>query len=88
MSVVVSGLRCTLAYVIFPWVLPAAGVAGGVGAGVGLAIGAVAITFNVLSIRRFWGADHRFKWPISAVNCGVIVLLCIMAVIDLTEILR
>ena len=84
-SVVVSGVRCFLAYVLFPWVLPAAGIASGVGSGLGLAIGAVAIVFNGLSIRRFQRADHRYKWPITLLNSGIIVLLAILMVIDLND---
>ena len=86
-SIVVSGVRCFLAYVLFPWVLPAAGIASGVGSGVGLAIGAVAIVFNGLSIRRFQRADHRYKWPITLLNSGIIVLLTILMVIDLNDLL-
>ena len=82
-SVVVSGVRCFLAYVLFPWGLPAAGIASGVGSGLGLAIGAVAIVFNGLSIRRFQRAEHRWRWPITALNGGIIVLLAILMVIDL-----
>ena len=84
-SVVVSGVRCFLAYVLFPWVLPAAGIASGVGSGLGLAIGAVAIVFNGLSIRRFQRAAHRWRWPITALNGGIIVLLAILMVIDLND---
>lgn len=86
-SILVSGTRCLLAYVVFPWALPAAGVAGGVGPGIGLAVGLVAIGFNVASIRRFWAADHRWKWPISALNGTVIALLTVLAVFDLGELL-
>lgn len=81
-SVVVSGIRCVLAYVIFPWILPAAGIASGVGSGLGLAIGVVAIAFNLASIRRFQRADHRWKWPITFINAGVVLLLLILVVID------
>ena len=84
-SVVVSGVRCFLAYVLFPWVLPAAGIASGVGSGLGLAIGAAAIVFNGLSIRRFQRADHRYKWAITLLNGGIIVLLSILMVIDLND---
>ena len=84
-SVVVSGVRCFLAYVLFPWVLPAAGIASGVGSGLGLAIGAVAIVFNGLSIRRFQRAEHRWRWPITLLNSGIIVLLAILMVIDLND---
>ena len=51
-SVLVSAVRCTLAYGVFPWLLPAFGVASGVGPAIGLAIGPIAIAFNVASIRR------------------------------------
>ncbi len=86
-AVVVSGIRCFLAYVLFPWVLPAAGIASGVGSGLGLAIGTVAIVFNVLSIRRFQSSRHRWRWPITVLNAGVIVLLAILVVLDLNDLL-
>ena len=86
-SVVVSGVRCFLAYVLFPWLLPAVGIASGVGSGLGLAIGVVAIVFNVLSIRRFQRIGHRWRWPITALNSGIIVLLAILMVIDLSDLL-
>ena len=86
-SVVVSGVRCFLAYVLFPWLLPAARIASGVGSGLGLAIGAAAITFNGLSIRRFQRTGHRWRWPITALNSGIIVLLAVLMVIDLNDLL-
>ncbi len=82
-SVVISGIRCVLAYVVFPWVLPAVGIASGAGAGLGLVIGSVAIVFNVLSIRRFQRSQHTYRWPITVLNSGIIVLLLILMVIDL-----
>lgn len=86
-SVLVSAVRCTLAYVVFPWLLPAFGLAGGVGPGIGLAVGLVAIGFNIASIRRFHRADHRWKWPITALNCAVIAMLSVLAVIDISDLL-
>ena len=86
-SVVVSGIRCFLFYVLFPWLLPAAGIASGVGSGVGLAIGAVAIVFNVASIRRFQRTRHRHRWLITALNAGIIVLLTVLMVIDVGDLL-
>jgi hypothetical protein len=86
-SMLISGTRCLLAYVVFPWVLPAVGVAGGVGSGVGLVVGLVALVSNVLSIRRFWVADHRWKWPITVLNVSVIVLVSILVAEDLADLL-
>ena len=82
-SVLISGIRCVLAYVVFPWVLPALGIAGGVGPWIGLIVGVVAIGFNIATIRRFWAADHRWKWPITVINCSVIGLLVALFVTDL-----
>jgi hypothetical protein len=84
-SVLVSGIRCSLAYVVFPWLLPALGLAKRVGPAVGLVIGPVAIAFNLASIRRFHASDHRWKWQITALNCAVIVLLTVLLVMDVRD---
>lgn len=84
-SVLVSAVRCTLAYVVFPWLLPAAGVAGDVGPALGLVIGPIAIAFNVASIRRFHASDHRWKWHITVLNCAVIALLAVLFAMDVRE---
>jgi hypothetical protein len=84
-SVLISAVRCTLAYVVFPWLLPALGVAGDVGPAIGLVVGPVAVAFNVLSIRRFHASDHRWKWPITILNCLVIVLLTVLFAMDVAE---
>lgn len=84
-SILISGVRCVLTYVVFPWVLPLMGFAGGVGPTIGLVVGTVAIGFNVASIRRFWVSDHRWKWPITVLNTSVIVLLLVLLAQDVTE---
>jgi hypothetical protein len=42
----------------------------------------VAIVFNVMSIRRFFAADHPYKWWASAMNVAVIVLLVVLFIVD------
>lgn len=86
-SVAISGVRCLFAYVLFPWVLPALGIAGDWGPWLGLVVGPVAIVFNVLSIRRFQRSGHRWRWPITVINVAIIVLLVILTVQDLSSIL-
>ena len=81
-SVVISGIRCLLTYVIFPFVAPLVGLTASTGAAVGVIIGVVAIVFNVLSIRRFFKADHPYKWWASALNFAVIILLVVLFVLD------
>jgi hypothetical protein len=84
-SILISAIRCTLTYVVFPWILPLVGLAPGTGPWIGVIISPIAIGCNVASIRRFWAADHRWKWPITVLNTGVIVLLVILFVVDLGE---
>jgi uncharacterized membrane protein len=86
-SVLVSGIRCTLAYVVFPWLLPALGLASGVGPALGLVIGPVAIAFNVASIRRFQASGHRWRWHVTALNGAVIVLLLVLLAMDVRDLL-
>ncbi len=84
-SMVVSGTRCLLTYLVFPFLLPVLGLADSVGPAISVPIGLVAIVFNGLSIRRFWRADHRLKWPVCTVNVLVIGLLCYLTVRDIAE---
>ena len=86
-SVVISGIRCLLTYIVLPWLLPAVGVAKGWGPVLGLVVSPIAIVFNVLSIRRFHRSGHKYRWPISIVNGLIIVLLLILVVRDLSELL-
>ncbi len=81
-SIFVSAVRCTLTYVLIPFVFPIIGFGTGVGPWIGLPIGLAAIVANLVSIRRFHRADHKWKWPMTAVNAGIIVLLVILVIID------
>ena len=85
-SILISATRCVLTYVVFPWLLPLAGLRGGVGPVLGLVIAVVAIGFNIASIRRFHRAGHRYRWPITALNAGVIVALLYAVVQDIGNI--
>jgi len=81
-SIFVSAVRCTLTYVLIPFVFPLIGFGTGVGPWIGLPIGLAAIIANFVSIRRFHRADHKWKWPMTAVNTGIIILLVILVIID------
>jgi hypothetical protein len=74
-SILISAVRCTLAYVVFPFVAPILGLAAGIEGTIGLVIGIVAIIANVYSIRRYWGTDYRWKVPLSIINVGMIGLV-------------
>jgi hypothetical protein len=84
-SILVSATRCVLTYIVLPFVAPALGLAAGVGPAIGIPIGVVAIGFNVLTIRRFWAADHRWRWAYTAIGLTVIALLVVLMVEDLLD---
>ncbi len=84
-SLAISAIRCLLTYVVLPFLAPLAGWASGVGPIPGVVIGLVAIGFNVRTIRRFWLADHRYRWAYTGISGSVIVLLLVLMVEDLAS---
>jgi len=84
-SLAVATVRCLLMYIVFPFVLPALGVASDVGPVIGLVINAVAIVAIVMSLRRFWRADHPKRWWYTALGGTVLVLLVVLAVVDIAS---
>ena len=84
-SMLISATRCTLTYVIFPFVLPAIGIVSGVGPILGVIIGTVAMTCDVFTIRRFFQVDHRWRWQVSAVALCVIGLLAVLLAEDVAH---
>lgn len=81
-SMIVSGIRCAIAYVILPFATPFLGLAPGVGPGLGLVIGAVAIAANLFSLRRFWRVNHPWRKWITVLHVAVIAFLAVLMVID------
>ena len=79
-SLLVATVRCLLMYIVFPFVLPAIGVARGVGPAIGLVINLVAMVCIVMSMRRFWRADHPKRWWYGALGGTVLVFLVVLAV--------
>ena len=86
-SILVSAIRCTFTYLLIPFGFPLIGLSAGVGPWIGLPVGLVAIAANIVSIRRFHRADHRWKWPMTAINSGIIALLTVLVVLDTVELL-
>ena len=84
-SMLISATRCTLTYVVFPFVLPAVGFATGVGPILGVIIGVLAITCDVFTIRRFFAVDHKYRWHFSTVALAVIGLLSVLLVQDIVH---
>ena len=86
-SLLVATVRCLLMYIVFPFVLPAVGLASDVGPAIGLVISVAAIVCIVLSMRRFWRADHPLRWWYGALGATVLCLLLVLIVVDVTTLI-
>ena len=84
-SILVSTVRCLLTYVLLPVLKPIVDLTGGVGPTLGLVLGAISAVAIVASMRRFWAAEHRWRWHYTAIGGGILVLLAIQAVGDVVR---
>ena len=87
-SMLISATRCTLTYVVFPFVLPAVSFAKGVGPILGIIIGVIAMVCDVFTIRRFFAIDHKWRWYFSAAALSVITLLTVLLVQDIVHLVK
>jgi len=88
LSMLISAVRCTLTYVVFPWVFPALHAGSGrIGPAIGLVVGATALASNVFSIRRFHRSGHRYRWPVTAINVAIIGLVSVLVARDIADLL-
>jgi len=86
-SLLISTVRCLLSYVLLPVLKPVLDLTGGVGPALGLVIGAISAAAIVYSMRRFWRADHRWRWGYTVLGGGILVLLLVQAVGDVAALL-
>ena len=86
-SLLISMVRCLLTYVVLPFVAPILGVGLGVAPVVGIGVGLLAIVANVASVRRFWRADHRYRWHYTALASVIVLLLVWLIVVDVVDLL-
>ncbi len=84
-SLAYTTCRCLLMYIIFPFVLPAVGIAQGVGPVIGIIVGLVAMVSIVYSIRRFWRADHSKRWHYTVFGTVIIGFLVYLTIADTVE---
>lgn len=84
-ALIVTGIRCLISYLIIPIGVPIVGLSGLVAAPIGIALVVVAVVNGVMSLRRFWKADHRSKWMYT---WFIAVVFAVLAIALVTEIVR
>ncbi len=86
-SLLISMARCLLTYIVLPFVVPIFSAAADIAPIVGVVLGTVAIVANIASIRRFWRADHRYRWHYTALASVIILAMVWLIAIDVVDLL-
>jgi len=82
-SILLSAFRCLLTYVLLPIITPVLGAATSIGPALGIPVSLVALVFDVMGIRRFWMARHRWRWEMTFVYLAVMGLVIALLVADI-----
>lgn len=84
-SMLISATRCTLTYVVFPFLLPFLHFLKGGAPVIGILVGVVALVADTYTIRRFFAFDHKWRWYFSALVFAVMGLMAVLLVQDVGE---
>ena len=84
-SIALSATRCLLSYIVFPVLAPWVGALPLIGPAIGLPVGALALVFDVRAIRRFFTADHRWRWVAAALYLVVMAMVAALMGRDISR---
>jgi len=87
-SIALSATRCLLSYIVLPglalvWGLLGLGALPLVGPAIGVPVGVLALVFDVKAIRRFFQADHRWRWAAAVLYVTVMVMVAVLVARDI-----
>lgn len=84
-SVIISGIRCSIMYLLVPILVPVIGLTGAVASPLSIALCLYAMANGVVSVRRFWIADHRAKWKYTWFMAAVFLFLLVAIIFDVAR---
>lgn len=82
-ALVLSAVRCTLQYVVFPFLLPILGIAGDFPPQIFVVINVMAMAAIISSVLRFWRINYKYKWQYLVVGATAIVIQVAFTIHDL-----
>ncbi len=85
-AIVVSGIRCTITYLLIPILAPFVGFLNTLGDPISLILSSLAVVMSVSGVRRFWIADHRARRSYTVFIGVLLVLLFVTIVLDVSAI--
>jgi hypothetical protein len=84
-SMVFVAVRCTLQYVVLPFILPLFGITDTFSAGLSIVIELVALGMILYNIRRLWSTSWR--WRYLGLSVVMLTLIAILLYADLQVVL-
>lgn len=87
-ALLLSALRCTVQYIIVPFVLPWIGVATSIPPWVTLALGVLALASLTRNVRALWRVRHARRWSYLFLALAVAAALLAFTVVDVRALLR
>jgi hypothetical protein len=82
-AILLSALRCTIQYVVLPFVLPWIGVVAAIPPWVTLGLSLIAFVSLVRSVRHLWRLRHAQRWSYLALAFVVLAALALFVFVDL-----
>jgi hypothetical protein len=76
-SLIFSGVRCTVQYVLLPFVLPLFGIVGGLSIGLVALIDLLALSSIIFSLRRFWQLRHPRRWEYLMFSLVILLVIAL-----------
>jgi len=86
-GLLLSALRCTVQYVLLPFVLPWIGVAASIPPWITLALGGLALLLLTRNVRYLWRLHHARRWSYLALALTAGAALVIFMTMDLRDLL-
>lgn len=81
-AILLSALRCTVQYVVLPFVLPWIGVVAAIPPWVTLALSLVAFVSLARSVRTLWRLRHAQRWSYLVLAFVVLAALALFVFVD------
>lgn len=87
-AIVLSGIRCTITYLVIPILAPFIGLLETLDAPISIGLSATAAVVGIAGLRRFWMADHRARWSYTAFIGLVLVMLFVAIAFDVSKLVK
>ncbi len=84
-SLLFSGARCLLQYVLLPFLLPIVGIAADATVPILLLINLIAMASIFFSLRRFWAVGYAHRWRYLVVAAAALTLLIAFTIYDILK---